>query len=313
MIFNEQNFFIPLVNSRFYQDETGLTCYINNRKALNYFGINLIADYYNKKYFTGTDKKIITTTSLANLKEKISTIIETGVYQSAGFMFPANDDYINCHYSPLILEVIDGKYHLYIGDGAMYSATIATQLKDFCHEHQITLYINAYIRQADNGSCKSEALVYLKNALQQQNIKDNVRTMTADESLEYFDQHEPDVMLMKDTLIEHHFNVFLESPDMLKTTQVSSAIIKNAIDTNTILKSVKSPRSFQEKMAPHTRPVAYVKGGLAEASHPDTKIFTERDYLHAKTLSHFSKVQQIVEAASSQDDIDASISRSHSL
>ncbi|WP_298624406.1 hypothetical protein [uncultured Legionella sp.] len=284
---------------RYHEDEDGMTCYTNTRGSVNFQGMTVIADHYNQKYFSNSERKIVLTKSVTDAQEKIIELLRSDNV-IVGFTIPSNDS-LDSHPIPIIFEKhTNGLKSLYIADSAGVS-TFDPELKDFCLEHDIKLFVNAYARQADNGSCRSEALAYLKNALQQDSIVESVKRMNTEQALTYFNQGFEPQAYTKEQIEKYQLNVFLESPDMLKTVQSRSAIKNNGIDVSEPLQSTKLKISFQDKLDPYTREVIYVKGDFSEPNHPEKKAFWERDYLRNKTRQHAELMKNIVETTDEEE------------
>lgn len=270
-------FFYPSENFRFAEDRS---CYQNEINKLTMEGKYLIADYYNKTYFLNQTKKIVLANSFAELKVKIR-YVQLSAYQQVGFVFSDGPD---SHTSPILFEkATNGLDYLYIADGIQLSADLARFLKDFCDENSITLCITIFQRQMDVASCRSEALTYIKNALQQPSIYDHVTILKP--------QVIQDESILKVLKTYHDFKdwdwyIFLESPDMLKTSQNSKII---HFDTERTLYSTKQNLSYTKKMESYRKPVDYTHC----ENNSLTKTFFERTYLREKTISHVKKIKAL--------------------
>lgn len=304
MIFEKGRFFEEQINQRIYEDEQQhLTCYINARDSLTFQGMVILADYYNEKYFSKSENKIVLTKSVSELKDKIKALCQSSD-KITGLTVPSNEITLDAHPIVYIFEKKGNNLNPYVAESGGQAVREAINLKAFCAENNIRLYLKVYSRQADNGSCHSEALVYLKNALQQTSIEDSVKHLSPDEAIQYMTQDKSfasEYYGVNEKIIEHQLNVFLESPDMLKTAQTSACLIKNGIDTSAPLQSTKLKLSYQDKLEPFKREVPYTKGEVAHCSHPQTKSFLERDYLRFKTQRHVEVVKKIVEASEEHD------------
>lgn len=272
--------FFPSVNYRI-KDEV---CYQNEINKLTMEGKYLIADYYNKTYFLKDNptKKIVLASSFNELKKKIKQA-QISNYQLVGFVFSNGS---LGHTSPIIFEkTVKGSHYLYIADGVQLSTCLANALKEFCDKNAILLCITIFQRQMDVSSCHSEALTYLKNALQQPTIYDYVKLFKPQDI-----QEESILQELKNYpgYSNWEWYIFLESADMLKTSQNSKVLHFNP---EVSLFSTKKKLSYTEKMTPYQKLVNYTHSEDALL----TKTFSERTYLRHKTSVHAKKLQAFKE------------------
>lgn len=260
----------------------GSAVYQKEVVVLNYQGVCAIAERYNEKYFKGTSKGIIVLSSLNQLKEEINKANHNGS-TLIGFFVPHCKSSPEAHPISLIYDIKNKT--LYASDSIAVHH-LQKGLVDICKEASLQLNVNVYSRQAGNGICRTEALIYLKNVLLMKSNLSEVITILRDETRsEHFKAYPVSAHVRLFLDAHPQVGVFLELPDMLKTVQVSTTIEENSVKGNTVLESTKNNISFDEKQEKDHRCVKYTKlplGLPGEELLPDVTFFRERGYLDRK-------------------------------
>lgn len=239
-------------------------------------GEERIAAYYNKKYFYSGkhDKKIIVTKTDDDFKNKLTRAISDDSCRMAGFLFRVNHSH-DAHPTPILFEKKDNEFHFFISDSMTFSHTqyraIIDTLKGF-PDAKTKVHISAasasgVSRQADNGSCHSDALYYLQRALRLDSMFDHVKITAASP---------PNV----------ESDVFVEPADLLLTAQTSRVLSASKIDEKHRLKLGKpdKPKTFEDKTSAHNGDVEY--SGM---DNPDTKKnFKTKGFLSHVNQKHHS-------------------------
>lgn len=208
-----------------------------------------IAAYYNKKYFQcgKKDSEIIVTKTNQDFKIKLSRAISDDSCRMAGFLFRVNPS-PDAHPTPIVFEKKDGEFHFFISDSMIFSKrqyqAITDTLMDFpgakAKLHISSASESKITRQADNGSCHSDALYYLQRALRLGSMCEHVTIRaTATQDAEY--------------------DVFEEPADLLLTAQTSGVLTMNKVNNKSGLKLGKpdEPRTFEDKTAKYNGEIKY--------------------------------------------------------
>lgn len=239
-------------------------------------GEEKIAAYYNKKYFQSgkNERKLIVTKNDADFKNKLSGAISDESCRMAGFLFSSNPS-PDAHPTPIVLEKKDGEFHFFISDSMIFIPSqyraITETLKDY-PEAKAKIRISSVSasrvsRQADNGSCHSDALYYLQRALRLGSMCEQVTITT-------------------ESIPNAEYDIFTEPADLLLTAQTSRALSKNNVELISKLKLGKpdKPKTFGDKTSKYNGDVEY-----SEMDNSETKKkFKTRGFLSHVNQKHHS-------------------------
>lgn len=135
--------------------------------------------------------------------------------------------------------------------------------------------------------------------------------MSAKDAIEYFKKNPPRKSV-EDAVKKNEFNIYLESADMLKTSQTKAALIKNGVCVYETLQSTKKKsKNYLDKLKPFERYVRYTKGEFCVQSHSTVKFFKEIYYLKLKNKLHAEYVEAVIQSAESEDEIHSKIEDSY--
>ncbi len=230
-----------------------------------------IAKYYNDKYFSNDPlgRKILVTDTDLDFKNKLEELILNESCKMVGLLFKERS-LPNSHATPIIFERKNGEIHLFISDSVNYGLNVLKKIKAILLAFpEITVKIHIshsnqeeISRQADVGSCHSDALYYLQRALRLGSLCDNVKLTPASA---------PDA----------GHDVFFELPDLLLTAQTSAALKANSVEMASPL-MVGKQKTFGDKTLSHHTKVAYE----ALDDSKNIQSFQERGFLASVNRKH---------------------------
>lgn len=207
-------------------------------------GMREIAQYYNAKYFNSNDKadrKICVTQGLEEINTALEDFFNNPILRLIGLTCPRSLEEEESHPVTIIAEKQgEAAVNIYLADGMPSGFGFE---KSFCgissinqrlQDDKVIIYNIQHFRQASRGHCKSEALLFLKNALQLDTIASNVWGFDDKNFREFKSCHNSNSSLQSITWIppiklkDRSYNTvrkfFICQPPLLKTLQLRSYI-----------------------------------------------------------------------------------------
>ncbi len=337
-IINFKNRFFK-IDAKDYRLKRGQTQEYQSRYAryvpvLTLEGMREIARYYNEKYFSSegkADRKICVTQGLEEMNKQLEGFFNNPALHIIGLTCPRciSPGAEESHPVAIIAEKQEGgQVRLYLADGVPSSCSfekafirlesIHSKLK----EDQIIIYNIQHARQASVGHCKSEALLFLKNALQLDTIFEHVLCFTKKDFKLFKRKYDEDSNLKKITRItsrkpddveyETKRQFFICQPPLLKTLQKSSYLSlfegkdRDFLDTKPVKTKLETTKNTVEYKDFFARNRVYSRYYWFHYTRGEEKsIFTiqpdhyqdleENGYLAHKSMEHYVFLNQKLE------------------
>ena len=194
------------------------------------------------------------------------------------------------HVIPLLITRIDGVQHMVVFDSNS-GQRIKGYFKIANLFSDAQFYLNAGTRQADEGSCMTDAICILKEALMIHDIIELIKSKpimqhSAFETGRFFSVPKPD-----------HFSLFKMPEKLLLTAQISKYLREAEADVSVLLRGGRSLQSYRDDFL---LPVVF-------STEPDRPLTPINGYLYQKGIEH----KRILDARwddckrqGSDDDID---------
>lgn len=327
----ENNFFLETKSLRALCDDDGdaIAFYVNIRFSINPKGLSILANYYNKKYFKSKsminvflslDELTVTITSWLQADKLVRGFIlpKALINMPSNYNIYEKEKYLKAeefkHVTPFIFEKNENILTILVSESAGFHdcKTVDYLIKLFSFiapDYFFNIFFNPCGRQVDIVNCQSDAILFLKNSLQNnepiQSVKliDLSKVFSMTHALKLFinqgiEIYEKLFSFLKDNGKNYlnQYGIYMENPDMLKTTQITSSIFINRIDTNARLKSSKSKKTFEEKQIAYKKNVTYDLFSVFDETDKSilkTQVdFLERDYLRQKNAKHIDIIRQ---------------------
>ena len=281
-------------------------------------GREVIAAYYNKKYFENTDSTIVVAQSPEDLNDKMETAIKEASKHTRpiklGITLSADRSDPFHHSVSLILErTTDQKWKLYIADSVGsnmgFVDALEMELPEAVTNHNIQVLCPTTGRQNSFGHCHTESLTFLKNALLLPgSVSDYIRevspkavvTESTDKqkphiqkylgAIDFKDPEDPDGSKSIERLKRFFPGVmfFHYKPELLKTEQSMSRFeAVNPGNQETPLPNTQKQETVSQFFKKHKGEATYQKEPKSgPETSPETITVPENAYLHRKTEEH---------------------------
>lgn len=213
------------------------------------------------------------------------SLLETTEGQMTGFILSHGQH----HVVPLLIAKIEGISYM-----VSFDSTSGSRIKGYFGIADLfpstQFYLNKGTRQADEGSCMTDAICVLKEALLIPDIIDLIRSkpVTHDPAFEpgrFFSKPKPE-----------HFHLFTMPEELLLTAQRSRYL--NEANTNVIL---RGGRSLQEYRDNFLLPVILLNVPMDSSERPVTPI---NGYLYLKAAEHKGILDAKCNRLDSLDELD---------
>lgn len=272
-------------------------------------GARILAEHYNAKYKINMSILDHGETSIAG--DKLLPRFELFHNQTLPSLLPLKDDlpvgvllmHGSHHAVPIILSKENGKNYMMIfdtnaGPRKRGYYPIANLFPDF------TILLNNGTRQADNGSCVTDGISILKDALRMKNLGSYLfaeKLISIDESEKHISPRGRPRQFFGTPLKQENFSIFMMPEELLKSAQISKYVTHAKADMEKVV--TKNNQTLSERRARDTVTVSFNSKPLVDVGI--------NGYLYKKSLKHADIIDAVMSPASRATSSSTTTTKRH--